>query len=311
MLNQSHNSVESTRQAIQKNLDARKSPAERNRLGQFATPNSLAVEIAAYLATLLRDEKFAVRFAEPSLGTGSFYSAILSVLGPGRMASSLGIEIDPEVCQAASELWSEYGLRVICGDFTRVVANGPRLPRPNVILANPPYVRHHHFDREEKIRLQALAHEMAGIDVNGLAGLYVYFLILATAWMENDGYAAWLIPSEFMDVNYGRALKSYLADQLTLIRVHRFNPDDVQFGDALVSSAVLVFRKCTPRPDHAVEFTFGGTFHKPKASDLIPLPELRRARKWTVYPRHHGNDRCISADRDAPTLADFFKIRRG
>jgi adenine-specific DNA-methyltransferase len=55
--------------------------------------------------------------------------------------------------------------------------------------------------------------------------------------MADDGYAAWLIPSEFMDVNYGAALKRYLTDHVTLIRVHRFDPADVQFGDALVSSS--------------------------------------------------------------------------
>jgi len=95
--------------------------------------------------------------------------------------------------------------------------------------------------------------------VHGLAGLYVYFVLLATAWMADGGYAAWLIPSEFMDVNYGAVLKRYLTDHVTLIRVHRFDPADVQFDDALVSSAVLVFQKTPPPPDHVVAFTFGGT----------------------------------------------------
>ena len=84
---------------------------------------------------------------------------------------------------------------------------------------------------------------MTSVKINGLAGLYVYFLLLATAWMEDGGYAAWLIPSEFMDVNYGVALKRFLTDRVTLIRAHRFDPNDVQFGDALVSSVVVVFRK--------------------------------------------------------------------
>ena len=55
--------------------------------------------------------------------------------------------------------------------------------------------------------------------------------------MADDGLAAWLIPSEFMDVNYGRAIKEYLLNQVTLLRIHRFDPSDVQFNDALVSSA--------------------------------------------------------------------------
>lgn len=159
---------------------------------------------------------------------------------------------------------------------------------------------------EDKERLQRLAYEMTGVEVNGLAGLYVYFLLLATAWMEDDGYAGWLIPSEFMDVNYGAPLKRYLTDRLTLIRAHRFDPDDVQFGDALVSSVVLVFRKAPPPRGHEVEFTFGGTMSKPHASDRILLELLRESRKWTVYPSHARNDRHTVSDGNGPSLSDFF-----
>src|SRR5205085_2827474 len=114
------------------------------------------------------------------------------------------------------------------------------------------------------------------------------------------------IPSEFMDVNYGAALKSFLTDRLTLIRAHRFNPDDVQFGDALVSSVVLVFRR-TPAPaDHAVEFTFGGALTDPHARQMVSLDDLRRSRKWSVYPRHQHNDRQTSAIEGGATLGDFF-----
>jgi len=149
------------------------------------------------------------------------------------------------------------------------------------------------------------------VEVNGLAGLYVYFLLLATAWMEDDGIAAWLIPSEFMDVNYGAALKRFLTDRVTLIRAHRFDPDDVQFGDALVSSVVLVFRKTPPPSDHTVAFTFGGTMVGPHACDQVSLQTLRESRKWTVYPSHARNDRRISDNGNGPVLADFFRVQRG
>lgn len=305
------NSVELRRQTIQEQLDAKRSAAERNRLGQFATPHALAVEIAEYLAAQLPLGKPAIHFADPSIGSGSFFSAMLATVGTGRMASAIGVEIDQAFCAAARDLWAPAGLKITCGDFTRIIANGACPAAPNLILANPPYVRHHHLDREDKARLQALTYKMTGVAVNGLAGLYVYFLLLATAWMQDDGYAAWLVPSEFMDVNYGAAIKSFLIDRVTLLRVHRFDPDDVQFGDALVSSVILVLRKTPPPHDHKVEFSFGGTLRNPQASEKIPLSALRTARKWTVYPRHARNDRHLSLSGDGPTLSDFFQIRRG
>jgi hypothetical protein len=303
--------TEAQRQSIQTAIDATKSAAERNRLGQFATPNALAVDIARYVGTLSGTRKRGIRFADPSIGTGSFFSAALAVYGHKRLDSAVGVELDPAFADAARDLWADAGLEVVRGDFTLVVANGSCPAAPNLILANPPYVRHHHMDREDKERLQRLVFKMTGVEVSGLAGLYVYFLLLATAWMEDDGLAAWLIPSEFMDVNYGAALKGFLTDRVTLIRAHRFDPDDVQFGDALVSSVVVVFRKALPPVGHAPEFTFGGTLENPHASDRVPLERLRKSRKWTVYPTHAKNDRHTLSDGTGPTLSDLFKVQRG
>ncbi len=303
--------TESQRQAMQIALDAVKSPLERNRLGQFATPNALAIDIARYVASLIDSRTHRIRFADPSIGSGSFFSAALAVFGEKAIDSAMGIELDPAFANAARDLWGHAGLEVVHGDFTHVVANGSCPPAPNLILANPPYVRHHHMTREDKERLQRLAFKMTGVEVSGLAGLYVYFVLLATAWMEDGGHAAWLIPSEFMDVNYGAALKGFLTDHVTLIRAHRFDPADVQFGDAFVSSVVLVFKKAPPPPGHSPEFTFGGSLEHPSANDRIPLERLRDSRKWTTYPTHAKNDRHTLGDGTGPTLADLFKVQRG
>lgn len=310
MISEHHNLVETRRQMLQAELDARRSRKERNRLGQFATPNALAIEMAAYLQSISHRSLPAISFADPSIGTGSFYSAVLTVFGRESIERAVGVELDPAFCKAAQDLWGDVGLDVIQGDFTRVVTHGSSLSSPNLILANPPYVRHHHLVREEKERLQSLVYRMTGVEINGLAGLYVYFVLIATAWMEEGGYAAWLIPSEFMDVNYGAALRRFLTDRVTLIRAHRFDPDDVQFGDALVSSVVLIFRKTAPPHAHAVEFTFGGSLETPHASDSISLQGLRESRKWTVHPNHAKNDRRITTG-NGPTLGDFFRVQRG
>ena len=310
MARQQENPVEARRQVIQAELDARRSAGERNRLGQFATPRALAVQVADYVRSLIGDSLSTFHFADPSIGTGSFYSAALTIFGPESIDRAVGVEVDPAFCAAAHDLWGG-GLDVIRGDFTRVVASGSRPPSPNLILANPPYVRHHHLEREDKQRLQELVRHRTGVEINGLAGLYVYFLLLATEWMEEGGYAAWLIPSEFMDVNYGAALKRFLTDRVTLIRLHRFDPSDVQFDDALVSSALLVFRKAPPSREHAVEFSFGGALGAPRVCESIPREQLRESRKWTIYPSHAKNDRRTSADKEGPTLGDFFRIQRG
>lgn len=303
--------IELRRQAVQADIDSHRSGSERNRLGQFSTPNALAVDIARYVDSLLDWNKGGIRFADPSIGTGSFFSAALAVFGTKRIDTAVGVELDPAFVDAARNLWGDVGLDVVSGDFTRVVETDVCPPAPNLILANPPYVRHHHMNREDKERLRCLTFQKTGVEVSGLASQYVHFLLLATAWMEKDGIAAWLIPSEFMEVNYGLALRGFLSDRVTLIRVHRFDPSDVQFDDALVSSVVLVFRKKPPTAANAIEFTFGGTLAEPYACEFVQLEQLRKSRKWTMYPRHVKNERHTFSDGDGPTLGNFFRVQRG
>ncbi|MBX3727672.1 MAG: Eco57I restriction-modification methylase domain-containing protein [Candidatus Sumerlaeia bacterium] len=301
-------SLELRRQDMQLRFDVAREATDRNRLGQFATPNPLAIEIARLALETMGEASQGLRFADPSIGTGSFYSALLQVAGLAHVRSAVGVELDPELCALANELWSPLGLRVIRSDFTRLLESAGSGERPNLILANPPYVRHHHLGREEKARLRSLVRRELGVEVSGLSGLYVYFLLLATAWMEEQGVAAWLIPSEFMDVNYGAPLKEFLLSRTTLLRVHRFDPREVQFGDALVSSVVILFRKEPPPTAHEVHFTFGGSLRSPGMREQVGLTCLRSSRKWTEFPRAIG--RATPAASGA-VLGDFFQVQRG
>ena len=87
--------IEAQRQTIQERLDAARTAAERNRLGQFATPPDLALDIARYALSLWQARTAAVAFLDPAIGTGSFYSALRRVFPPQAIADACGVEIDP------------------------------------------------------------------------------------------------------------------------------------------------------------------------------------------------------------------------
>ncbi|QQR74105.1 MAG: Eco57I restriction-modification methylase domain-containing protein [Holophagales bacterium] len=300
---------EARRLEVQAALDSRKSALERNRLGQFATPPTLATEIARFARTLLRGRLRNLDFADPAVGSGAFFSAACRVFTSKKLSSSTGVELDPAFAATARELWEDFGLHVLEGDFTDPATLEGSVARPNLILTNPPYVRHHHISSEQKTRLQARLVRELGVQASGLAGLYVYFLLLATAWMSDDGLAIWLIPSEFMDVNYGEVLRRFLAERVSLVRIHRFDPNEVQFDDALVSSAIVVFRKKPPAPGTSAQFTFGGSLAKPHLEEEIQLRRLADEGKWTRFPRSGGDRAELSAS--GLLLGDLFKIQRG
>jgi adenine-specific DNA-methyltransferase len=296
-----HQTIEGHRQAEQVRLDSLKSAAERNKWGQFATPFELALSLARYAHELQGEER--LRFLDPAIGTGAFFSALSQTVPAKVIEAAAGIELDPLFADVAEKLWGESGLNVIHGDFTTQKA--PAKPF-NLVLTNPPYVRHHHLDPHDKERLKAQLARSLNMEISGLAGLYCYFLLQCHDWMEDQGLAIWLIPSEFMDVNYGATLRRYFMERVTLLHIHRFCPTDVQFTDALVSSAVVAFRKALPPAEHRVRFSFAGSIESPTSEALIPLDVLRHARKWTQFPA-----RTNFENTDEPKLGDLFIIKRG
>jgi hypothetical protein len=293
--------IEKQRLALQADLDSKKTQAERNRLGQFATPTALATDILQYAVTLFGENE-KIRFLDPAIGTGAFYSALRRVLPARRIIEALGFDIDPHYENPASKLWAKTDLVIRLADFTKAEPSS----RFNLIICNPPYVRHHHLENGNKLRLQSHTYRACGVKFSGLAGLYCHFLGLSHAWMTEGGIAGWLIPSEFMDVNYGRAVKRYLLEKVTLLHIHRFDPSDVQFTDALVSSAVVWFKKAAPPVDHSVTFTLGGSLLAPRESRIVLTSDLLHESKWTRFPSAD-----IRTKKVTPVLFDFFKIKRG
>ncbi len=294
---------EEKRVDIQLFLDSQKTNLERNKLGQFATPTILANQVLNFGLSLL-DKDTMIDFIDPAFGTGSFFSALLNNVSVDKINKAVGYEIDPHYGMPAKEMWGNTDLELRIADFTR--ANENISERFNFLICNPPYVRHHHLEQSEKQYLSMQAYRNAGIRMNGLSGLYCYFMAVAHDWLKPDAISGWLIPSEFMDVNYGLALKEYLLERVTLLRIHRFNPSDAQFDDALVSSSVVWFKNRTPLTNNLVEFSYGGSLQKPELVKHVSNHDLKSVNKWTQIPF------CQGVKEEAEIkLGDVFSVKRG
>jgi len=273
-------------------------------MGQFSTPGQLARDVLRFARTIV-PAHCAVRFLDPAFGTGSFYSALLAEFPSEQISSAEGVEIDPHYGIPTADLWAASSLRFRLADFT-TLDPPPEAEKPNLIICNPPYVRHHHLDLSSKTRLSEVAARSSGIAVGGLAGLYCYFMVIAHAWLAEGGVAGWLIPSEFMDVNYGSAIRKYLTERVQLLQIHRFDPAELQFGDAQVSSAVVWFRKCSPQSNHLVTMSYGGTLCAPKIHREAKVSELQASRKWSRLAQA-----ALRTPVGRSKLSDLFKVKRG
>ncbi len=82
----------------------------------------------------------------------------------------------------------------------------------------------------------------------------------------------------------------------------------MQFADALVSSAVVVFEKAPPaRQD--VTFTLGGSLLAPQTTVKLSLTDIHPASRWTQYTSRTDNG--SAGQSETILLGDLFTIRRG
>lgn len=299
--------LQTERSSLQQTLDGAKTLRERNQLGQYSTPEPLAASIVGQLLDYAKVAS-SLRVLDPAMGTGVFPLAVLAEAERrGYSVDTIcGYDIDEHYAVPSMSLLQEAPISYRIADFTVLGAPASEAERFDLLACNPPYVRHHHLDALQKERLARQVQSLTGYRPSRLAGLHVAFTILGTQWLRSGGVGAWLVPSEFLDVNYGVVLKRFLLERVTLLRIHRFDAADEQFADALVSSCVVFLRNERPSADHHVDLTFGGSVSKPIRTVSLRAGSLDPASKWSRL----GTG---AADRPStePVLGDLFTIKRG
>jgi hypothetical protein len=131
-------------------------------------------------------------------------------------------------------------------------------------------------------------------------------MLLTHSWVEENGLSIWLVPSEIVEVNYGKVIRNYLLNNVTLERIHFFEQKELQFSDALVSSCVIAFKKKKCSESHNVLITTGD-FDNPSVNKYLTVKELKELTKWS---KHLLVSNSIDNEVQS-TLGDLFTIKRG
>jgi adenine-specific DNA-methyltransferase len=291
--------AESLREAATAKEDSKRTQEERNTLGQFSTPVRLAKSILNVSLGLL-PKKSSISFLEPSVGSGSFVSAALE---DGSLFSRIdGLDIDKEYLQIANECFGS-GCSFEVGDFLEMDSRR----KYDLILTNPPYVRHHHISQKTK-SLKTAEYRKMGINFSGLSGLYCYFILESLKHLSKNGISGWLIPSEFLDVNYGDPIKKYLLTNLTIRRIHVFPVSTSEFSDALVSSCVFFFENLRQDANYDVVVSYGPQIERPDLQRTFTRDELKCESKWSTLLTL---DPAKPLSSSQTVLGDFFEVKRG
>jgi hypothetical protein len=180
------------------------------------------------------------RIVDPGAGSGRF---ILAAADAFPRAQLVAVEMDPT---AALMLRANLSARGCSGRSTVLVKDYrdvalPRLAEATAFIGNPPYVRHHDISPSWKAWYAARFAGL-GIKASSLAGLHLHFL-LQTRLLANPGdVGAFITSAEWLDVNYGSALRRLLIEELGGVALHVLEPTVAAFPGTATTAAITCFR---------------------------------------------------------------------
>jgi hypothetical protein len=173
-------------------------------------------------------------------------------------------------------------------------------------IGNPPYVRHHDIADEWKTWYAANFAKF-GIKASALAGLHLHFFLQTRLLAKAGDVGAFITSAEWMDVNYGSALRKLLLDELGGIALHVLEPTIEAFPGTATTAAITCFRVgdiATPVRVHAVE-------ELERLNDLthgvdIARERLHAAPRWSIIVRPGEPPRDGEIE-----LGELFRVHRG
>lgn len=180
----------------------------------------------------------------------------------------------------------------------------------DAIICNPPYNRFQAVENREEI--VDLIYRHTGMRYSLYTNLYILFLIKSIYQLSEKGRLAYIIPSEFMNSQYGTIIKQLLIDKKLLRTVINFKNDDEMFFNATTTCCILLL-------DYE-EKTFVDFYNLSSVKEL--KPELLQDSKVTKVRvdynsisainkwRSYINQETQVEYRHLKTVADFCKITR-
>ena len=282
-----------------------RSTRTRRDSGAVYTPHPIVHSMIRWLAS----QSAPKRIVDPGAGSGRF------ILAAGEAfpdAELVAVEMDP---LAALMLRANLAVRGMANRTTVLVLDyrEVRLPRcagMTAFVGNPPYVRHHDIDAHWKAWYSEKFASF-GIRASGLAGLHLHFF-LQTRLLANAGdMGAFITSAEWMDVNYGSALRKLLLEELGGIALHVLEPTVNVFPGTATTAAITCFRVGEiARPVRVRSVAELVHLNGLTRGTDVPREQLKSQPRWSTIFRPSAAGASASAS-GTIELGELFSVHRG
>lgn len=261
---------------LEKQYREQTSLEHRKKYAQFFTPE----QVARFMVDWLLDGDKNSTLLEPALGLGIFSDLVLK---KKRNIQIDGFEVDTNILAKAKERFQQFAdINFFLQDY---ISNGWQKTY-DVIICNPPYFKFHNYSNKKAVEE---INKHLNINLSASANIYTLFLLKAVYQLNKGGRAAFIVPSEFLNANYGEQVKQYLIDTRTLKHVIYINFENNIFADALTTSTIIFLQKEKKEKNNEhVSFFFIDDVAQLKnfsfaGGKKIKLEELNSRNKWRMY----------------------------
>ncbi len=179
--------------------------------GSYYTPHNLINFMNRYLQ---RNSQSFANVLEPSAGDGRFLSVLLPQSGCVK-----AIELFKEKVEDILDRYECTNLVVEQNDFLDYAMKSNE--KYSLIIGNPPYINPKVMGKDSVKKAKLLC-EAEGIDAAIMQNMWTAFVVGACRLLQRDGTIFFVLPMEFLQVQYAEKLRAYLEKSFNVIHIISF-----------------------------------------------------------------------------------------
>jgi len=291
---------------LEEEYEASCSVKHRKQFSQFFTPES----IAHIMVDWVLGKNDVKTILEPAFGTGIFTRLFLQSRSNVKIT---GFDIDSNIFNFLKNSGPYLdGIDLQLEDYLFNDWDN----KYDAIICNPPYSKFHNYPNKEAIKI---VNKKLGSKLSGFTNLYGLFLLKSIYQLKEGGRIAYIVPSDFLNSNYGVEIKKYLLNQNVLRHIFLFDYKENVFGNAVTTtSAILLLSKDSN--NQAIHFSVINTKNKLKdiscVIDSYPKKdgeftykptEISPEIKWRAYYQNQESKNF----KNLVPFSNFAKVVRG
>ena len=179
--------------------------------GSYYTPYELIKFMIKYLKE--KEQNF-TNVLEPSAGDGRFLSALLSL-----STNVTAVEVNGLKVEDIRAKYEAHNLEVKESNFLDYVMDWEG--KYSLIIGNPPYINPKNMEKTDIEKAKIICKE-ENLETSVMQNMWLAFVVGACRLLDSNGSIFFVLPMEFLQVQYAEKLRKYLEKKFNTIHILTF-----------------------------------------------------------------------------------------